>query len=170
MAEEPLVTDKQLALYGDEKKPPMQHSVGAQMVHATPKPLVHMVCWDADEACKVEVSGRVTVAGNEQAPIAVRMVHQFPDVHRQAHAIEPVEHTLHIDSALAAPVHPALQMRTPLQVRFCNTWHVASDYVLEARLGDRSVLSVRLTGATVATPQPCKDEPCPPVATDPFRP
>jgi hypothetical protein len=165
-----MADEKEIALYGHTEKPPMAHQVGAQLVHATPKPLVHMVCWDTDEACRVEVSGTVTVVGDEKAPVAVRMTHSFADPHHQTHTIAPVHHTLRVDTDLARPIHHALQMRTPLQVRFCNPWHVASDYVIEARLGGRSMLSVRITGATVATPQPCDEEPCPPVATDPFRP
>ena len=51
--------------------------------------------------------------------------------------------------------------RSPLDVRFCNPWHVASDYRVEVNLGQNRVIGIRLSGATVATPQACED-PCPP--------
>ena len=72
---------------------------------------------------------------------------------------------------VGAATHHALQMRTPLQVRFCNSWQIASDYTIEIRLGDNRVIGVRLTGATVAKPLPCDDdEPCAPVVTHPLHP
>ena len=156
----------EVGLHGSDCAPPMRHTVGAQVVHSTPahQPLVHMVCWDEERAC--EVNGRIVVAGDPAAPVEVRMAHDFTNEHRQHHKVEPVDHTLHVDSALASPIHHALQLRTPLQMRFCNPWHLASDYVMEIRLGDNRLISVRLTGATVATPQPCADDqPCSTVIT-----
>lgn len=156
-----------LAVYGECDKPPMQHQFGGQVVHTTsPKqPLVHMVCWEQEEPCKMEVDARVTVAGDEKAPLHVRMHHHFENDHHQTHKVEPLDHSLRVQTKLAEPIHHALQMRTPLQLRFCNPWHVASDYQMEIRMGNNRLISVRLTGATVATPQPCEDEPCPPVVT-----
>jgi hypothetical protein len=152
-----------VALHGNPKLDPLRHEHCGEVVHSTPadKPLVHMVLWDEDCAC--EVNGRIVVAGDPEAPVQVAMSHQFPDEHRQAH---------HIRTALAEPIHHALQMRTPLQVRFCNTWHVASDYSLEINLGRNRILGVRLTGATVAKPQPCDgEESCPPpIVTTPIHP
>jgi hypothetical protein len=142
-----------VALYGNEKTP-----------------LVHMVCWD-EEPCAVEVNGRVVLAGDPQAPVDVQMHHAFDNVHHQAHTLEPVDHTMHVDSALDKPIHHALQMRTPLQVRFCNPWQIASDYRVEVNLGNNRVVSIRLTGATVATPQPCVDEvPCAPTSVTAVHP
>jgi hypothetical protein len=120
-------------------------------------PLVHMVCWDA-EACKVQVAGRVTLAGDEKAPFAVKMSHHFANDHHQTHKVEPLDHALKVNTALASPIHHALQLRTPLQVRFCNTWEAASDYEVELRVGERSLLSLRLKGTTTCTPRPCPDE------------
>jgi hypothetical protein len=140
----------------------VEHKVGAELVHATPadRPLVHMVLWD--ENANVELGGRVTLTGDEKQPLHVRMHHTFDNEHQQSHRF---------DTALERPVHHALQMRTPLQVRFCNTWQIASDYSIEIRLGDNRVIGVRLTGATVAKPLPCEDEPCPPVVlTHPTHP
>jgi len=140
----------------------MRHQVGAELVHSTTaeRPLVHMVLWD--ENAKAGFDGRVTVAGDEKQPLHVRVRHGFDGEHQQVHRI---------DTALHAPVHHALQMRTPLQVRFCNTWQIASDYAIEIRLGDNRVIGVHLTGATVAKPLPCDDEPCPPaVITHPTHP
>lgn len=140
---------------------PLNHRVAGEVVHATPadRPLVHMVLWDEDCAC--EVNGRIVVAGDADAPVKVDMRHAFTDVHEQAHVVR---------TALAEPIHHALQMRTPLQVRFCNAWNIASDYTMEINLGQNRLISLRLTGATVAKPQPCEDEPCAPVVTRPIHP
>jgi hypothetical protein len=153
-----------MALEGVLCGPPIQHQVAAHtaVTGDAKRPLVHMVCWDANDPCKVEVAGRVTLAGDEKAPLHVAMQHRFEGEHRQVLRVEPVEHQLQVATRLADPIHHALQMRTPLQVRFCNPWHVASDYTVEVRLGDRRLISISLRGATVATPQPCAEEPCPP--------
>ena len=140
----------------------LKHQVGAELVHSTTaeRPLVHMVLWD--ENAKVEFDGRVTLAGDEKQPVHARVRHGFDNEHQQVHRF---------DTALQSPVHHALQMRTPLQVRFCNTWQIASDYSIEIRLGDNRVIGVHLTGATVAKPLPCDDDACPPaVITHPTHP
>lgn len=160
-----------VALHGADDRPAVRHDVTGAVLHGTApdRPLVHMVCWD-EEPCPVQVSGevavngRVALTGDEHAPVVVRMQHEFVTDHHQSIAVEPVDHTLHVDTALAAPMHHALQMRTPLELRFCNPWHVASDYHLEITLGQSRVLGFRLTGATVATPQPCEAD-CPPPTT-----
>jgi len=164
-----------IALYGDKQQPPLQHQVigQGQLVHTTTpqQPLVHMVCWEEDETCKIEMSGRVTLVGDEQAPLQVKMSHQFANDHHQTHVIEPVDHTLKVNTQLADPIHHALQLRTPLQVRFCNPWQIASNYQVELNLGNTRVISIRLTGVTVATPQTCEEMPCPPVVvTQPTNP
>ena len=161
-----------VALYGDKEKPALLHQMGGHVVHATaPKqPLVHMVCWEQEKPCKMEVDARVTVAGDAKAPVHVRMHHHFANDHHQTLKVEPLEHGLNVNSTLSEPIHHALQMRTPLQLRFCNPWHVASDYMMEIRLGNNRLLSLRLTGATVATPQPCEDDPCPPTSSRPAHP
>jgi len=145
---------------------------GAEVVHATHRnqPLVHMVCWD-EEPVRVDVSGKVALTGDLAAPVQVRMAHDFTNVHEQTHRIAPVDHTLHVDSQLHEPIHHALQLRTPLQVRFCNAWHAVSNYTLEIRSPRGPVLSLHLTGATICTPQPCDEKPCPPpVVRQPIHP
>lgn len=157
-----------VALFGDDTAPAMRHDLGAAVVHRTSAdcPLVHMVCWD-EEPCEVKVSGRLELAGDPEAPIDVRMRHEFPGDHHQTHAVDPLDHSLRVQTGLAAPLHHALQMRTPVQLRFCNPWHIASDYKLEVNLGNNRVISIRLSGATVATPQPCEDDGCPPADREP---
>ena len=157
--------DGSLQVHGDCEKPPVKH----QIQHAThpQQPLVHMVCWDADHPCECKVSGEITLKGDEKAPLHVRMAHHFANDHHQTHKLEPLDHALKVNTALAEPIHHALQMRTPLQLRFCNPWHIASDYVMELRMGKNRVMSLRLTGATVATPQQCEDDPCPQPKTTP---
>lgn len=158
-----------VALFGSKEQPAInaRHHGEGHIVHSTApqKPLVHMVCWDSDDACRLDVSGRVVLAGDEKAPIGVMMAHRFSNPHEQTHKVDPLDHTLRVSTTLAQPIHHALQMRTPLQVRFCNPWHVASDYTVDVKIGDRSLFSIRLTGATVAKPQPCPEDPCPPVVT-----
>lgn len=161
-----------VAHYGDEERPPMAHQFKGHVLHSTPpkQPLVHMVCWDAEEPCRADVSGRIVWAGDEKAPIPVMMTHYFVDP-RCKMELAPFNHTLEVSTALAKPLHHAIQMRTPLQLRFCNTWHVASDYTVDIKMGNRSLFSIRLTGATVATPQPCpEEEPCPPPTALPEHP
>ncbi|HXG35142.1 MAG TPA: hypothetical protein VNJ11_17385 [Bryobacteraceae bacterium] len=192
MAEETTVTLTQkpgerlageVAVYGAEKQPAIQH-----VIQSSPqRPIVHMVCWDEEDRCPVDVKGRVTlagdakepirlemvqeepcrvqveVAGDEKRPVRVRMAHVFENPHLQEHKVAPLDHTLRVSTKLAEPIHHALQMRTPLELRFCNPWHLASDYMVEVRLADSRLISIRITGATVASPQPCPEEkPCPP--------
>jgi hypothetical protein len=161
-----------LALYGKEDEAAMQHDhrFGGQVAHTTPAPLVHVIGWE-EHSCTVEHAGRVTVAGDSESPVEVRMSHHFANEHKQSLRVEPFDHALQVRSALAEPIHHALQMRTPVQLRFCNPWHVASDYVFAFRLGQRTLFSIRLAGATVARPQACEDEnPCPPVRAVPDHP
>lgn len=154
-----------VSVHGDGEKPALHHRLDGRVAHATdPKrPLVHVHTWDQEEPCEMSVAGRVTLAGDEESPVSVRVAHAFADGHHQTHEVEPLDHSLDVNTALSEPIHHALQMRTPLQLRFCNPWHVGSDYTVEMRMGKRSLLSVRLRGATVATPQPCDEERCPPV-------
>lgn len=149
-----------LRVHGDAKADALQHHVGTELATAPDRPLVHMLLWDEDCAC--EVNGRQTLVGDEAAPVHAKLHHVFDSDHHQTHRIE---------TALASPVHHALQMRTPLQVRFCNSWQIASDYSVEIRLGGNRVIGVHLTGATIAKPLPCEDEkPCEPVVTHPTHP
>jgi len=156
-----------VALFGDATQPSLRHHLGGQVTHSTEvgRPLVHMVCWDA-EPCPVSISGEVTLAGDADRPIR----HEIVGEHRQVMRVEPLDHSLQVQTRLSEPIHHALQMRTPLQLRFCNPWHVASDYRLEIKLWDSKVISVRLTGATVATPQPCESTDCPPVTSTSVHP
>lgn len=133
------------ALSGSEVKDPIRHRVAGDVVHRTDQPVVHMHLWNED--CVGKLDHQVHFNADEKSPVNV--AHRFPDVHAQTHKM---------DTSLAEPVHHALQMRTPLQVRFCNSWQVASDYSVQVALRGRPFLDVRLTGATVATPQPCPED------------
>jgi hypothetical protein len=148
-----------LALYGDAQRPSLKH------VHATSAqaPLMHMVCWDESKPCKMDVSGKLELTGSEEHPVRVKMSHHFANVHQQTMKVDPLDHHLQVATKLSEPIHHALQMRTPLELRFCNPWHITSNYVFDFKMGRTQVLSITLTGATVCTPQPCRDEkPCPP--------
>lgn len=131
------------AVAGSDHDDPLNHRLGGEVTHRTEKPLIHMHLWN--EQC----IGKIELRGNREDPVYVD--HRFPDGHRQSHAIE---------TALDQPIHHALQMRTPLQVRFCNTWHIASDYNVGVNLRGQRLIDIHLSGATVATPQPCPDEDC----------
>lgn len=133
------------AIAGSRCDDPLQHRVGAEMVHSTEQPLIHMHLWN--EECVGQVEAEVTVRGDPEKPVG--LVHQFPDTHHQSHDIR---------TKLSEPIHHALQMRTPLQVRFCNAWQIASNYSLGIDYRGRRLLEVKLTGATVATPQPCPED------------
>jgi hypothetical protein len=57
------------------------------------------------------------------------------------------------------------------QTHTVNAWRIASNYTVDIDVAGRRWMSIRLTGATVATPRPCEDDDCPPViARQPFRP
>lgn len=154
-----------LMLYGDRERPAMQHEFAGQVVHRTlpGAPLVHVVGWDEENRVQVELSGTVRLAGDPDAPpLQVRMMHEFTNVLQQSHevAIQPMDHTLHVATKLHEPIHHALQLRTPVQLRFCNAWNVDSDYTVELVIAGMPVVSIRLRGRTVVTPQPCGDEDC----------
>lgn len=168
MADDKTVTvtskDGGLALYGDAHRPSLKH------VHATgaQAPLVHMVCWDESKPCKMDVSGKLELTGSEEHPVQVKMSHHFANVHHQTMKVDPLDHQLKVATRLSEPIHHALQMRTPLQLQFCNPWHVTSNYVFDFKMGRTQVMSITVTGATVCTPQPCPDDkPCPPVVVQP---
>jgi len=151
-----------VALYGEKEKNALQHEFAGQIVHTTVKPLVHLLMWGEEKPCEVEVTGRVTLAGDKEAPVEVRMTHHFDNEHQQRLKVEPLDHHLKVQTQLSEPIHHALQLRTPVQMRFANPWHLASDYRVEIKLGNTQFMSISLTGATIATPQPVADEiPCP---------
>lgn len=133
---------------GSDCDPPIGHRFEGGVTHRTDQPVVHMHLWNED--CVGKLEGQVVVRGDREAPVAFE--HSFANDHRQSHRIE---------TRLAEPIHHALQMRTPLQLRFCNSWQIASDYSIGVSAGGRRLFEIRLTGATVATPQPCEDD-CPP--------
>ena len=150
-------SDEAFALAGSEKHAPMRHRLQGDLVHHTDQPVVHMHLWNED--CVGKLEHQVHHHADEKSPVNV--THRFPGTHHQTHEMQ---------SSLAEPVHHALQMRTPLQVRFCNTWQVASDYSVKIALRGKPFLDIRLTGATVATPQPCPDDDCPTEDSGPIHP
>jgi len=152
-----------VALYGNKEQPALQHQHQGLVLHETVKPLVHMVCWDEEAQVDVQVSGRVTLVGDEKAPLPVTMTHHFANVHEQTMELKPFDHMMRVETKLAEPIHHALQMRTPLELRFCNPWQVDSDYTVALTVGGRPFIGIRLTGSTVAAPQPCTEERKPPL-------
>jgi hypothetical protein len=129
------------------------HAGAVCLQHETPSPLVHMVCWKEEDCAAVAVSGALTVSGDPEAPVVVDMRHHFDGVHAQHLEVAPVEHGLRVHSALAEPIHHALALSAPLQVRFVNGWNVDSAYDIDIRAGERPLLSIHVSGRTVGTPQ-----------------
>ena len=72
------------------------------------------------------------------------MAHHFSNTHNQHLKVDPLEHELKVATKLAEPIHHALQMRTPLELRFCNPWHITSNYVFDFTMGKSQVLSLSL--------------------------
>ncbi len=151
-----------VSLYGEKEKDALQHEFAGQIVHTTVKPLVHLLMWGEEKPFEVEVAGKVTLTGDKQEPVEVHMTHHFADEHHHLLRVEPLDHHLKVHTMLSEPIHHAMQLRTPVQLRFANPWHLASDYQVEFKLGNTKFMSIRITGATIATPQPVTDEiPCP---------
>jgi hypothetical protein len=163
----PLSHSGSLAVYGDPTQTDLRHHLGGDVTHGTDpdRPLIHMICWDT-EPCPLTVRGEVALVGDPDRPIR----HEIVGEHHQVLQVEKIDHSVRMETELADPIHHSLQMRTPLQLRFCNPWHVASDYQMDIKLWDSRVISVRLTGATVATPQPCEADDCPPNDPGPLHP
>lgn len=158
-----------VALYGDREQEALRHQHHGVVLHETAKPLVHVVCWDEEAVCGIDVKGEITLRGDEKTPIAVNMTHSFANDHHQTLAIEPFEHAMRVPTKVTEPIHHALQMRTPLELRFCNPWQVDSNYGIEVTMGDVRLFSIRLRGATRATPEPCDDQPKQPVRVHAVR-
>ena len=151
-----------IALYGDRDREPLQHEFAGQLIHRTaPKhPLVHIIGWSSDDTVEINHKGSVELTNSPEAPLNIHMTHEFTNDLHQTHEVTlaPVDHSLSVNTQLHEPIHHALQMRTPLQLRFCNMFLVKSDYNIELRIGDRSLINIRLRGATTVEPQPCDDE------------
>lgn len=149
--------EEAFALAGSDDHAPMSHRVRGDVVHRTDEPVVHMHLWNEDCVGKLEHQVHCNMGEDNPA----HLVHRFQDTHDQSHRMQ---------TSLAEPIHHALQMRTPLQVRFCNSWQVASDYSVRVSLRGRPFLDIRLVGATVATPQPCPEDDCAPETGAPVHP
>lgn len=142
----------------------------ARMLHepaAGGKPFVHMVCWDRDAACAVEHSGEVVHVGDPERPVPLDMRHSTAEPVKMDMAVSPLEHDLGVKTALDRPIHHALQLKTPVQLRFVNPWKAESSYTLEVRLGNRNLMSVNLNGTTTLTPCPPPPDPCAEAAKKP---
>jgi hypothetical protein len=153
------------ALFGSKDHDALQHEFAGQIVHrvAPNHPLVHVVGWSEDDSLGVNVAGKLMLSGDEKSPIQVRMMHEFANTHHQTHEVTlaPVDHNLKIDTSLAQPIHHALQLRTPIQLRFCNAWLITSNYTIGVVVNDTPLIAINLTGSTRVVPQPCDDEqPC----------
>jgi hypothetical protein len=151
-----------LALYGVKDLNPIQHEFNGQVIHRTApeSPLVHVVGWSSGDEVEMILSGRVELTNTRETPLHVRLAHEFPEIHRQSHevTIAPVDHTLKVNTRASDPIHHALQLLTPLQLRFCNVFLVKSDYRIIANVNGATMVDIHLSGETTIIPQPCDDE------------
>src|SRR5512136_1592946 len=97
-----------VSLYGEKGKDALQHEFAGQIVHSTVKPLVHLLMWGEEKPCEVEVSGKVTVAGDKEAPLDVHMTHHFAEEHKHLLKVEPLDHQLKVHTTLYEPIHHAM--------------------------------------------------------------
>lgn len=151
-----------MALYGNKNKDALQHEFAGQIVHHTAPnhPLVHVVGWSNDEEVQMELKGTVTLTNDRDAPLNMRLVHEFPEPHHQTHdvTLAPVDHSLKVQTALAEPIHHALQLRTPIQLRFCNIFVITSDYNVQVNINGSPMINIRLRGTTQVEPKPCEED------------
>lgn len=132
----------------------------ARLTHAgnPQQPLVHVVQMRQDEPCGVKTSGELAHIGDPERPVPLEMRHSSPhgpvelDVN-----VRDVRHSLCVDTGLQDPMHHALQLKTPLQLRFVNPWTADSDYRVSLTLAGRTLLELRVAGRTVLAPQPADD-------------
>lgn len=124
-----------------------------RLLHETgEKPLMHTICWEPEEPCTVAHEGQMLHVGDPERPVPLDMRHSTEKpVELQVH-VGPVEHGLRVHTRSCEPMHHAVQLQTPLQVRFVNPWVAESDYRLTVQLGNSRMLDVRLVGRTRLTP------------------
>lgn len=159
-----------VSLYGDREQPSIRHTVEGKVAHLTPEPLVHIICWQEEQACRVGVDAHVTLSGDRERPVEVRVQHHFANDHKQTLTVERFEHAMSVPTSYKQPIHHALQMTSPVELRFCNPWQIDSAYQLEVRTARARLLSIRLQGSTRCTPLPCDDQPPSPEVGVPNRP
>ena len=155
-----------LSLAGPDAEcpPPIPHA--GRLVHeARPgaAPFMHMVCWDEDDTCNVEHTGVVTHVGDAERPIPLQMRHSGEaPIELRVH-LDDTEHGLRVRTGRADPIHHALQLHSPLVVRFADQWTASSDYRIAIQLRQQPFLDIRITGRTTLTPTPvlgeCGDAP-----------
>ena len=105
-----------VSLYGDNERPPIHHQFEGHVSHATSpqQPLVHFVTWESERSCHVDLAGRVVLAGDEKAPVPVRVTHYFEDARCKLDVspleVAPLRHSASPDRPVAnapqqLPIH-----------------------------------------------------------------
>jgi hypothetical protein len=122
-------------------------------------PIVHMVCWDSEDACSLTHGGEVRHVGDPERPVPLDMRHSTAKPVELDLRVSQVSHALGVQTTLQDPIHHALQLKTPIQVRFVNPWEAASQYSIGIAVGGRSVVEVSIRGKTVLTPHPAAPDP-----------
>lgn len=130
-------------------------------------PLVHMVCWDDDGTCRVVHGGDVRHVGDPSRPVPLDMRHSTASPVSLDVAVKDVAHRLTVNTRLAEPIHHALQVQTPIQLRFVNPWEATSDYTVSVDVAGRRVLDLRVSGKTTITPKAAPPDGCDPVEPTP---
>jgi hypothetical protein len=143
---------------------PIRHD--ARLVHEGGReelPFVHLVQMKQDEPCGVRTSGEIAHVGDPQRPVPLDMRHSSQAPVELDLRVRQLEHELRVSTGLQDPMHHALQLKTPLQVRFVNPWVAQSDYRVSVTLGKRRLIDVHIAGQTILSPRPAPPDPC----TDP---
>jgi hypothetical protein len=140
---------------------PIRHD--ARIVHEGREelPFVHIVQMRQDEPCGVRTSGELAHVGDPERPVPLEMRHSSPHGPVEIDLrVRQAQHELRVSTDLQDPMHHALQLKTPLQVRFVNPWTAQSDYRVSVTLGNRQLLDVRIAGQTILTPRPAPPDSC----------
>ncbi|MCK6528605.1 hypothetical protein L6R50_13965 [Myxococcota bacterium] len=134
-------------------------------------PIVHLVRLDEhDCGCSVVHGGTVAHVGDAERPVALDMRHSSTHPVALDVSVARVDHGLDVRTGLQEPIHHALQLKTPVQLRFVNPWEAVSDYAISVHVGTWPAVSIRIRGRTRLTPAPAPPDPCLGPAADPDAP
>jgi hypothetical protein len=140
--------------------PIVHHGVLAHEGGAAERPLRHVLRMDQDVPCELGHSGEMRHTGDPERPVPLDMRHSSPEPVVLDLKVNQARHALAVDTSLTEPMHHALQLKTPLQVRFVNPWEAKSDYAMTVELAGRPLLSFKLQGTTTLRPEAAPPDPC----------
>jgi len=124
------------------------------------RPLYHKVHFTHDESHALSHRGALTHRVDPATPVPLDMRHSTQEPVKLDLQVRSLGHQMGVTTTLQDPIHHALQLKTPLQVRFVNPWHAQSEYSFSLDVAGRTVMSLSVRGSTVFSPR----EPEPEVA------